>query len=131
MSGEGAGKISKGEIESILETFAQRYIRREFRSRFLHEAKKNPGRLNSRVCHRTEQLFEERLKAKLKSLPQSGECLVLYNSGFAIEAWSACDANFVLADGGLIISHGGSWFWARSEPQKGVLGIDYHSPADQ
>lgn len=126
----GVGNISKDEIESILETFAQRYIRREFRSRFLHEAEKKPYRLESRVCHRAEQLFDEQLKAKPKSLPQSGECLILYSSGFSIEAWSACDAN-LLADGGLVISHGGSWFWARSELGKGMPGIDYHSVADQ
>ncbi|WP_407060677.1 hypothetical protein [Burkholderia ubonensis] len=123
-------QTSADDIESILEKFVELYVRSEFRSRFLHEAKKKPGQLYGRICHRIDQIFEDRLKSGPMSLPQSGEYLALHNSGFVVETWSAFNAYTMLASGGLIISHGGSWFWARSEPEMRVPGIDYHAPAD-
>ncbi|WP_157655005.1 hypothetical protein [Burkholderia ubonensis] len=131
MNREYAEQISENEIEPILEEFAQRYVRSEFRSRFLHEAKKKPGQLYNRVCHRIDQIFEERLKSEPTDLPKSGEYLSLYHSGFVVEAWSAFNTYDTLATGGLIISHGGNWFWARSESEVEVSGIDYHSPGHQ
>ncbi|WP_157380589.1 hypothetical protein [Burkholderia ubonensis] len=131
MSREYVKQISEDDIESILEEFAQQYVRSEFRSRFLHEAKKKPGQLYDRVCHRIDQIFEDRLKFEPKSLPKSGQYLSLHNSGFVVEVWSVSNAYAMLATGGLIISHGGNWFWARSESEMGVSGIDYHSPGDQ
>jgi len=127
MISQAVGTLSEAAINAILETFAQLYIRGEFRSRFLHEARQKPGQLDARVCHGIEQLFEDRFKMKPRELPKSGVYLILYNTGFKVEAWPADDAALKLAYGGLIISHGGKWFWSRSEPMKGSPEIEYHA----
>lgn len=119
-----ARKVREEDAEEILGVFTARYVRREFQVRFLHEAKKKPSRLLSRVCHEIERIFDSRWKATPECLPQSGEYLALYNTGFAFEPWTACKANHVLADGGLIISQGGEWFWARGEE---LRAAEYHS----
>ncbi|WP_323114897.1 hypothetical protein [Pseudomonas guariconensis] len=122
---------SHDHLEHLLQAFAQRYIRKTFTSRFMHEAAKRPQHLHTRVCHTPEQLFEDRFKGPPASLPGTGEFVALENAGFWIGTWERCEVNLLVAQGGLVIAQGGAWFWARSEPTRHLPGGEYHGMAQR
>jgi hypothetical protein len=115
------------EISGALITFAHLYIRADFRTRFLHEAVKKPGRLYWRVCHATEQLFDDRLKGAPVRWPTSQIYLSLSNTGLHVQSWGDAEGRPSL-DEGLIIADEGRWFWARSECGRHLPAQDYSSP---
>lgn len=117
---------SSDDLARLLQTFAQRYIRKTFISRFMHEAKKKPEQLHARVCHSPEQLFHGGLKGSPQCLPATGEFLTLENTGFKVGTWEHCEADLLICFGGLVIAQGGAWFWARSEPTRQRPGNEYH-----
>lgn len=117
---------SHDDLERLLQAFAQRYIRKAFISRFMHEAAKRPQQLHARVCHTPEQLFEDRFKGSPAGLPGTGEFVTLENTGFWIGTWERCEVSLLVAHGGLVIAQGGAWFWARSEPTRQRPGAEYH-----
>jgi hypothetical protein len=115
------------EISIVLNTFAKLYVRADFRTRFLHEAVKKPGRLYWRICHATEQLFDESLKGAPVRWPTSRHYLSLSHIGIDVQSWGDAEGRPSL-DEGLIIADEGRWFWARSESGQHLPAQDYSSP---
>lgn len=124
MSTTQAMKLRIEQLEATLQTFAGSFIRKPFRTRFLHEALHKPQQLCQRSPH---QLFDDRFLGAPQSLPTTGEFWSLEHQGFRHQSWKHCNHSCLLPDGGLIIASSGKWFWARSEPTPGNPGVDYHS----
>ena len=58
--------------QDLLVTFAVRHVQSGIRERFLHEALKKPGKLQSRICHTIHDIFSPH--------PDSQEADVAYHT---------------------------------------------------
>ncbi|MDQ7827059.1 MAG: hypothetical protein RDV48_29955 [Candidatus Eremiobacteraeota bacterium] len=108
------------------EKFADRFVKREFRNRFLHEAVKKPQKLHSRICHGIEELFEKSLAGGRCSFEPSERCLVLSgDKGFREAEWAEALDLMGMGEGLLVIGQDGDRFYAESEASKGIISMAY------
>lgn len=100
-----------------LARFARRFVRPEFRERFLHEARKKPQELHRRICHDIESVIDASFKGQAASIQPQDPCLFL--AWFApVTRMSWHEARTRMASGGggyLVIKADGSAFYAETE----------------
>jgi len=101
----------------ILAAFATRFVRKEFRERFLHEAAKKPTDLHRRVCHELEKIFDVSYKGGNMPFYAGDQCLFLgWSSPISILSWEEAKARIAAGGGGyLAIKSDGSAFYAEAE----------------
>ena len=63
--------------DEILKEFTKRFVEKHFRDRMLHEAKKKPGDLHTRICHGIEKIFSSRYAGGSITYQHEDQCLVL------------------------------------------------------
>lgn len=116
----GAARQSqpKQQMEKALKLFAQKFVRKSFRERFVHEALKKPERLMYRVCHAISDVFEHRFKNGRCEFNGKAECFFYVLTGdLQHTTWAqALERINRLGGGGyLIIDASGDKFYAQSE----------------
>jgi hypothetical protein len=103
--------------EQILTKFAQRFVKKKFRERFIHEALKKPKALHRRICHQISNVFDETYEEKSISFIDDENCLFLsWSSPIYLTTWK--DAREIMSGGGggyLVIKADGSGFYAETE----------------
>lgn len=99
----------------MLKEFADRFVNEEFRERFLHEAARKPSKLNERVCHQIECLFDKKYKNGAPIFAQEETCIVLTSGGQKTLPWSKASLLLGIGEGVLIISESGRKFVAETE----------------
>jgi len=101
----------------LLTKFADRFVQKYFRERFVHEGIKRPTDLLRRVCHDIEKIFDKKYLGKSASFSESDLCLFLgWSSSISIITWGV--AKQKIADGGggyLVIKSDGTAFYAETE----------------
>ncbi len=108
----------------IPKEFLDRYVRKAFRERFSHEWKSKPGRLNSRICHFSDELFKPEFKHDQydysKICFKDDEGVLILGSAY-VDKIKYCEAKVFLGRGigVLIISIDGTKFIAETESMKG------------
>ena len=107
----------------ILTSFSDRFVRKDFRDRFLHEAMKNPRELHRRICHDIEKVFDSRFKGQPASFQPSDQCLFLgWSSPIVTLPWAEAKAKMDSGGGGhLAIKIDGSAFYAETEAYPAVV----------
>jgi hypothetical protein len=110
------------EREEILTTFANRFVTKAFRQRFVHEAMKKPIALHRRICHDIEKVFDANHQGKTPSFTDSDECLFLdWTSGFTTTTWKEAQTRMSCGGGGyLVIRVDGGAFYAETEAYPAV-----------
>lgn len=115
------------DIKRPITVAANKFVLKNFRERFVHEATKKPAKLMKRVCHEIESVFEDRFFNRVPNYPENEKCFLFDLSGhLSILSWK--DAMEVVGIGGggiLIIDESGSRFFAQSEgfpPDKHYFG---------
>jgi hypothetical protein len=120
-----ASPLSKDELAPIIERFAARHLKPEWRKRLSHEALKKPGRLQWRIHHQLPELIDEHFRGAPHRLPQ-GHVLQLATTGFLNIGRITAD-NEVWSLPGLLIAEEGNWFRAMNEPAKGARSEEFSS----
>jgi hypothetical protein len=128
-----AASCLPGDVLEALARFAERFIRREFRERFLHEAANRPVDLHRRVCHDIEKLFEHRYRDGPVHFRPSDRCLFLgWSAPIAVLSWTEVDAKMSRGGGGhLVIRTDGGGFYAEAEGFPPPLVYAGHSGEDR
>jgi len=101
-----------------LEIFADKFVKKGFRDRFVHEAIKKPARLMTRVCHHISEVFEDRFRNGPCTLKPDDQCFLFELTGRHHEAsWSTAAQQIDTGGGGgyLVIEVTGHKFYAQSE----------------
>lgn len=111
------GTLAVVESAEALAVFASRFIRKDFRVRFLHEAVKKPGALHRRICHEIESVIDSSYKGRAAPFQANDQCLFLgWFSNISVRAWSEAKAVIDHGGGGyLVIKSDGSAFYAEAE----------------
>jgi len=107
----------------ILALFAQRFVRREFRKRFLHEATKKPVALHRRICHDMEKVFDPKYRNQTGRFQPSDQCLLLgWFTAIKLTSWEEAQATMATGGGGyLAIRIDGASFHAETEAYPAVV----------
>jgi hypothetical protein len=115
-------RISEKLSESAIVTltlFAHRFVRREFRERFLHEAARKPARLHSRICHGIDRVFDDEYRCLDRRQPaffQAHDPCLFFSGRFESVTWAEARAEMDRGGGGyLVIKRDGSAFHAETE----------------
>jgi hypothetical protein len=110
----------------VFEIFSARFVRPEFRTRFVHEAVKKPDKLYARVCHNIDDLFKESLANGRCTFNGTDPCIMLAGlKGFRAATWSEAHRLMGLGDGLLVIGSGGTKFYAETEAMQGAPSVSY------
>jgi hypothetical protein len=109
----------------ILTTFAALFVKKSFRTRFLHEALKRPQRLHSRICHRITEVFPDDYKDCRVHFMPDAKCLLLdWSPAIHETTWAEAAKQIGMGGGLLIIEASGRKFYAETEgePKSDVWG---------
>lgn len=112
--------------KELFETFAQNFVRPEFRDRFVHEALKKPGKLHSRICHSIGDLFDAKFAHGTCSFGDAENCVMISGSkGFKTATWSDARNLIGFDIGLLVIGADGRKFYAETEASRGDPSVKY------
>ena len=104
-------------MKETLTNFANNYVNKDFRARFVHEALKKPNDLHRRICHDIEKVFDRKYKNKQHTFKSTDICLFLGWFNIIKElTWK--EAEEIMAEGGggfLVINTEGTKFYAETE----------------
>jgi hypothetical protein len=105
------------EKSKILTAFASRFVRGEFRERFLHEAAKKPVNLHRRICHDIGKVFDGKYEGHPAHFQAADKCLFLgWSSPFILVSWAEAREKMKAGGGGyLVIKSDGAAFYAETE----------------
>ena len=110
----------------LFEVFSTRFVRPEFRDRFVHEAVKKPEKLHARICHSIGDLFEDSLANGQCVFNDAEPCMLLSGlKGFRAATGAEARRLMGLGDGLLVIGSGGGKFYAETEASKGAPSVSY------
>lgn len=111
-------KREAGFLAKVLNTFAENYVIKFLRPRFIHEALKYPDKLEMKIANGS--LFSPSLSAYPLAFPKQGHCLYFTHNGFKLLPWSDLSPNILHSGyGELVISADGQWFWSCTEAYTG------------
>ena len=116
--------------EELLAHFARNHVRPEFRERFMHEALKKPGKLQSRICHSITDVFSERYRHGLCPFSEEDPCVPITGTGvehLEQRPWSEVRYLATPGFGLLAISSDGREFIAETEFENGHSSVTYSS----
>lgn len=101
----------------ILTKFAEKFVIKKFKDRFVHEAIKKPKDLHRRICHGISSVFSDVYKGKNISFDNKEKCLFLsWDEPIYSTTWK--EAKELMSSGGggyLVIKADGSGFYAETE----------------
>lgn len=103
-----------------IEKFASHFVIATFRERFSHEALKKPHKLNARICHAIETVFESKYKGGSVEFESIEPCIYISRSE-KIRELSWLEASKYIGCGGiLVISQKGNKFYAETEGEPAI-----------
>ena len=114
----------------LLETFTSKHVRRDFRERFIHEAFKKPGKLQSRIFHRIHDVFADSYRDRTCPFGPDEICIPITGTGvdsFEKYRWAEIQGKATPGFGLLVISSDGSRFYAETEHDYRCPSIVYSS----
>jgi len=105
------------ENKEILTVFANGFVNKAFRDRFVHEALKKPNDLHRRICHEIEKVFDNKYKNGIHTFRGEEPCLFLgWFNKIKIISWEEVEATMANGGGGyLVINTKGTKFYAETE----------------
>lgn len=108
--------------KNLLSEFADRFVNKQFRERFVHEAMKTPRDLHGRICHDIEKVFDRKFRGKVAPFKDADECLFLgWSSSIATTTWQEAKSRMATGGGGyLVIKSDGKAFYAETEDYPAV-----------
>jgi hypothetical protein len=101
-----------------MEVFAERFVKKAFRGRLVHEAIRKPDKLMARVCTQIADVFEDHFRNGACVLKPNDQCFLFEMTGRSQEmSWSAATQHMNEYGGGgyLVIEATGHKFYAQSE----------------
>lgn len=98
--------------------FTERFVEKHLRDRFLHEAKKKPQNLHTRICHGIENAFNSKCAESSITYQLKDQCLILAGNSIEETTWALAEKQMGLGDGLLIIDTTGKKFHAETETEK-------------
>ena len=104
--------------DEILKEFTERFVEKHFCDRFLHEAKKKPQDLHTRICQGIEKVFSSRYAGGSITYQPEDKCLVLSGNKIEETTWALAQKKMGLGDGLLIFDATGRKFYAETEGEK-------------
>ena len=105
------------DTHEILKEFAERFVEKHFRERFLHEAKKKPGNLHTRICHGIDKVFSARYIGGSIAYHHEDQCLILSGNKIEETTWALAEKQMGTGNGVLIIDATGRKFYAETEAE--------------
>ena len=105
------------DINETLNEFVELFVEKDFRDRFLHEAKKRPRDLHTRICHRIEKIFGSKYIGGSVSYQPEDKCLVLSGSKIEETTWALAEQQMGMGGGLLVIDATGRKFYAETEAE--------------
>jgi len=110
------------ELLETLAIFADRFVQKAFRERFVHEAIKKPIDLHRRICHDIEKVFDAKYKGQPASFKENDNCLFLgWFSPVTAMTWKEAKENMSGGGGGyLVVKSDGTAFYAETEAYPSV-----------
>jgi hypothetical protein len=102
-------------IEEALKVCAENFVVKDFRERFVHETLKKPARLNTRVSHDIEKVFNARFRNGTAKYAPADECIIFKGSRAEKSTWAEASKQFGSGGGFLVIGMSGPVFYAESE----------------
>ncbi|MDH5427396.1 MAG: hypothetical protein OEY57_04400 [Nitrospirota bacterium] len=103
------------DTHEILKEFAKRFVEKHFRDRFLHEAKKKPQDLHTRICHEIEKVFSSKFAGGSITYQLEDKCLILSGNKIEETTWALAEKQMGLGNGLLIIDATEGKFYAETE----------------
>jgi len=103
--------------QEILKKFAERFVEKHFRDRFLHEAQKKPQDLHSRICHGIEKVFNSKFTGGSITYHLADKCWILAGNEMKETTWALAEKQMGLGNGLLIIDATGRKFHAETEAE--------------
>ena len=101
--------------EELLRVCAENFVLKEFRPRFVHEAMRKPGRLNTRVSHQIETVFDARFRNGRCEYSPMDECIVFAGTRAERSTWALASQQFGCGGGILVVGASGRVFYAEAE----------------
>ena len=104
-------------IDETLAEFARHFVQSHYRERFLHDARRRPEKLDSKVSHASADIFEPRTLGGSVQYDDADPCLFFFRSGFINMPWGEAMRRIEAHGGGgyLVIDATGRKFFAQSE----------------
>ena len=101
----------------ILTVFADAFVQKHLRARFLHESERKPMRLAARLSHGLPGLLLPQYRGGKVSFKPGDECLCFTRSDFQLTTWGDAMRKIEYNGGGgnLVIDVTGCKFFADSE----------------
>lgn len=115
-------------LNKTLETFAENFVVSSFRERFVHEAIRKPGKLQSRICHTIHEVFAETYLSKVCPFRPEDSCIPITGTGVESlkeDLWSNVERSATCGFGLLVIAPDGTKFSAETEAEKSHPSITY------
>ncbi|MFI4855473.1 MAG: hypothetical protein ACIAQF_10920 [Phycisphaerales bacterium JB065] len=94
------------------EQFLSRFVKRGMRERVAHEWVKKPVRLETRICHHMETLFDEKYRGVEIPLDPESRVFVLRGEDQSIRV---AEVEGIGSGSLLLVAEDGSWFFAETE----------------
>lgn len=117
----------------ILHAFAARHVIRDFRERFLHEAFKKPGKLQTRICHTIGEVFADSYRGGSCPFAPDDICIPITATGidsFKEYCWDELRNKATPSFGLLVISPDGNRFYAETEHDYRCPSIPYSTTVE-
>ena len=117
--------------QNTIEEFANNFVKKSYRVRFIHEVKKKPSKMMGRICHRIEEVFPEKFKENNVDINNKTEGYLFTLTGDCEKlVWKQAyeEINCYGGGGYLFIGESGKQFYAESEstpPDKKYKGNIY------
>ncbi|MBK1884229.1 hypothetical protein JIN85_17550 [Luteolibacter pohnpeiensis] len=115
----------------LLTMFAANHVQRSFRERFVHEALKKKGKLQSRICHTINDVFADSYRDGSCPFDPDEPCIPITGTGVnSMEEyrWSEVQSAATSGFGLLVISTDGSKFYAETEHDYRCPSVVYSAP---
>lgn len=103
-----------------IEYFASHFVIATFQDRFSHEALKKPHKLNARICHAIETVFESKYRGGSVEFEPTEPCIYISRSEQVCELSWLEASKFVGCGGILVISQKGNKFYAETEGEPAI-----------
>jgi hypothetical protein len=101
--------------DEILKKFAGRFVEKNSHDRMLHEAKKKPQDLHTRICHGIEKVFSSKYAGSSITYQLEDKCLILSGNNIEETTWALAEKQMGLGNGLLIIDSTGGKFYEETE----------------
>lgn len=100
----------------LLRKFAANFVLPDYRDRFVHDATKRPEKLDYRISHHIESVFDKRFAGGSIQYDKNDLCLILVGArSESTTTWADAEMKMEMGMGLLVIDANGEKFYAETE----------------